>query len=230
VRDEKVKLLRSIRPFDEHEVAGHSVRGQYGAGSLAGEAVPAYRDEPGVAKDSATETFVALKLFVENWRWADVPFYLRAAKRLPRRVTEISVHYRGAPHLLFRASGADGLEPNVLALRIQPNEGISLKFGAKMPGPTMDIRAVNMDFRYGTSFGVAPPDAYERLLLDCMLGDSTLFARRDGIEAAWSLITQLLQNWAAGPPPKFPNYDAGTWGPDEAHAFIERDGRRWRRP
>ncbi len=230
VRDEKVKLLHSIRPFARHEVMEHSVRGQYGAGSLAGEAVPAYRDEPSVAKDSITETFVALKLFVENWRWAGVPFYLRAGKRLPRRVTEISVHYRSAPHLLFPATGAEGMEPNLLALRIQPNEGISLKFGAKVPGPTMEIRSVNMDFRYGTAFGVAPPDAYERLLLDCMLGDSTLFTRRDGIEAAWSLITQLLEGWAAGPPPRFPNYEAGAWGPDEAHAFIERDGRRWRRP
>jgi len=229
VRDEKVKLLRSVRPFAAHELMEHSVRGQYGAGSLAGEAVPAYRDEPNVAKGSTTETFVALKLFAENWRWAGVPFYLRTGKRLPRRATEISVHYRRAPHLLFPDSEAEGLEPNVLALRIQPNEGISLKFGAKVPGPTMDIRSVNMDFRYGTSFGVAPPDAYERLLLDCMLGDSTLFTRRDGIEAAWALITPLLEAWAAGRAPQFPNYEPGTWGPNEAHAFIERDGRRWRR-
>jgi glucose-6-phosphate 1-dehydrogenase len=229
VRDEKVKLLHSIRPFSEHDVAEHSVRGQYGAGSLAGEDAPAYRDEPEVSKDSDTETYVALKLFVENWRWAGVPFYLRTGKRLPKRVTEISVHFRRAPHLLFPESGAEGLEPNVLALRIQPNEGISLRFGAKMPGPTMDIRSVNMDFRYGTAFGVTPPDAYHRLLLDAMLGDSTLFTRRDGIEAAWSLVTPLLESWAAGPRPQFPNYEAGTWGPDEAQAFIERDGRRWRR-
>jgi len=172
---------------------------------------------------------VAMKLFIDNWRWADTPFYLRTGKRLPRRVSEIAIQFKRAPHLLFRRAAED-LEPNVLVLRIQPNEGISLRAAAKVPGPTIQIRSITMDFLYGLSFGEEQPEAYERLLLDCMLGDSTLFTRSDEVEAAWRLLTPMLEAWEEGPPPDFPNYAAGTWGPEAAHALIEEDGRRWRRP
>jgi glucose-6-phosphate 1-dehydrogenase len=181
-----------------------------------------------VAPNSMTETFVALKFFIDNWRWAGVPFYLRTGKALPKRVTEVAIQVKPAPHLLFDRA-AETMEPNVLALQIQPDEGISIKFGSKVPGPTVQIRSVNMDFRYGTYFGVEPPDAYERLLLDCMLGDSTLFTRRDEVEVAWALITAIIEGWKMVAPPQFPNYDAGTWGPERAHELLARDGRTWRR-
>ncbi|HKO23981.1 MAG TPA: glucose-6-phosphate dehydrogenase, partial [Chloroflexota bacterium] len=168
---------------------------------------------------------------VENWRWEGVPFYLRTGKRLPKRATEIAVQFQRAPHPLFHAGDGNGaLDPNVLAMRIQPDEGISLRFLAKVPGESLQIRPVHMDFRYGTSFATESPDAYERLLLDCMLGDSTLFTRRDEVEAAWAFIDTILEGWRRSPPPAFPNYAAGTWGPAEADALIERDGRRWRCP
>jgi glucose-6-phosphate 1-dehydrogenase len=229
VRDEKVKVLRAIRPLTPAQVSERTVRGQYGPGALLGQSVPGYREEPGVAPDSTTETFAAIKLCVDNWRWAGIPFYLRSGKRLPKRVTEISIHFRQPPLLLFGQSAASVIEPNVLALRIQPDEGISLRFGSKVPSPTIMVRPVKMDFYYGTSFGGGPPDAYERLLLDCMLGDSTLFTRHDEIELAWSLITSIIEGWQQAPPPPLPNYEAGIWGPREAHDLIERDGRRWRR-
>jgi glucose-6-phosphate 1-dehydrogenase len=228
VRDEKVKVLRAIRPIAPAEVERLTVRGQYGPGSVSGRPMRGYREERGVAPDSQTETYVALKFFIENWRWAGVPFYLRSGKALPRRVSEIAILFRRVPTLLFADTPVNEIEPNVLAIRIQPDEGITLKFSSKVPGQAQ-IRPVTMDFRYGTSFGVASPEAYERLLLDCMLGDSTLFTRRDEVEASWALLTPILEGWAAGPPQDFPNYEAGAWGPAAADAFIARDGRAWRR-
>lgn len=229
VRDEKVKVLRAVRPIDPREVDQLTVRGQYGPGSVAGETARGYHEERGVGAGSQTETYVALKLFIESWRWAGVPFYLRSGKRLPRRVSEIAIQFRAAPLMLFDHTPTSGVEPNVLAIKIQPDEGITLKFSSKVPGQATQIRPVTMDFRYGSSFGVASPEAYERLLLDCLLGDSTLFTRGDEIEALWSIITPLLQGWAAGPAQPFPNYEAGSWGPTAADAFMARDGRVWRR-
>jgi len=228
VRDEKVKVLRAVHPIAPEEVAQHTVRGQYGPGSVSGKPIPGYPEERGVAAASQTETFVALKLFIESWRWAGVPFYLRSGKALPRRVSEIAIQFRTVPTMLFADTPMNDIEPNVLAIKIQPDEGITLKFGSKVPGQSQ-IRPVTMDFRYGTSFGVASPEAYERLLLDCMLGDSTLFTRRDEVEASWGLITPILHGWAQGPAQPFPNYDAGTWGPAAADEFLARDGRAWRR-
>ena len=176
-----------------------------------------------------TETFVALRLFVDSWRWADVPFYVRTGKRLPKRTTEIAVTFNKVPHLLFRETDAPYLEPNVLSIRIQPNEGISLKFLTKMPGTPLRIRPANMDFLYGASFMVEAPSAYETLLLDAFRGDATLFTRSDEVEAAWSIIDPIREGWVQAPSPNFPNYEAGTWGPDEADALIEADGRRWRK-
>lgn len=229
VRDEKTKVLRAIRPIEREGVDQVAVRGQYGPGWVEGARVPGYREEAGVAADSRSETYAALKLLVDNWRWAGVPFYLRTGKRLPKRTTEIAVQFRRTPHLLFRRDPASEVEPNLLTLRIQPDEGIALTFGAKLPGPELGIRSVTMDFRYGAAFGGQPPEAYERLLLDAIHGDATLYARGDWVDAAWQLLTPLLEAWAKGPNPKFPNYEAGTWGPQEAEAFIEGDGRRWRR-
>jgi glucose-6-phosphate 1-dehydrogenase len=225
VRDEKVKVLRAIAPLTPDEVVERTVRGQYGPGMVFGKSVNGYREEERVPPQTVTETYVAMKLFVDNWRWAGVPIYLRTGKRLPKRTSEIALQFKPAPHTLFDQN----VEPNVLVLQIQPNEGISLKFGAKVPGQTMNIRPVTMDFRFGQSFGVSAADAYERLILDAMLGDSTLFARRDEVEQAWTIMSSILDGWHLHMPPGFPNYRAGTWGPAEADEFIERDGRRWRR-
>ena len=240
VRDEKVKLLRAIRPIHPDDALFHTVRGQYAEGTVNGEQVPGYREEPGVDPESLRETFVAMKLDIDNWRWAGTPFYLRTGKRLPRRTTEIAIQFRRVPHSPFGGHVAmpgnvpppDAIEPNLLLLRIQPDEGISLRFSAKAPGQRMKIRSVNMDFFYGTSFQRASPDAYERLLLDCMLGDATLFAREDEVEEAWRVCTAILDGWRAHPPDRVhcPNYVAGTWGPREADDFMRRDGREWRRP
>jgi glucose-6-phosphate 1-dehydrogenase len=240
VRNEKVKLLRAIRPIHPEDALSHTVRGQYAGGTVDGAPVPGYREEDGVLPESLRETFVAMKLDVDNWRWAGTPFYLRTGKRLPSRATEIAVQFRRVPHSPFGGHRAmpgggpppDAIEPNLLLLRIQPDEGISLRFGAKVPGQTMRIRSVNMDFFYGTSFQRASPDAYERLLLECMLGDPTLFAREDEVEEAWRVCTAILDGWRAHPPDRVncPNYEAGTWGPAEADAFMRRDGREWRRP
>ena len=226
VRDEKVKVLRSIRPVMEGEV----VRGQYGPGWVAGREVKGYREEEKVAPTSTVETYVSMRLYVDNWRWADTPFYLRTGKRLASRASEIAIQFKNAPHLPFQKTAVAGLNPNVLVMRIQPHEGTSLKVAAKIPGPVMRMRTVNMDFFYGSSFLVESPDAYERLILDCMLGDPTLFAREDEVERAWGLADHVESIWAAQPRPSLPNYAAGSWGPEEADALIERDGRRWRRP
>ena len=221
VRSERVKALHSIRQIPENEVNQFVVRGQYGPGWVDGHEVVGYRSEPGVNPESQTETFVAMKLYLDNWRWAGVPFYLRAGKRLSKRITEIAIQFKQAPLRLFERASPDGIEPNLLLLRIQPDEGISLRFGAKLPGPAVHVRPVNMDFRYATSFGIASASAYERLLLDCMLGDATLFARNDAVEAAWSAVTPILQAWSKGPPASLPNYAAGTWGPPDAERLLE---------
>jgi glucose-6-phosphate 1-dehydrogenase len=226
VRDEKAKVFQAIVPIGEP--SRDTVRAQYTAGAILGQEAPAYRGEDGVAPDSTTETFAALKLAIENWRWAGVPFYLRVGKRLPKRATEVAITFKTAPLQLFREMGGDNPTPNLLVLRIQPDEGISLRFGAKVPGTRSDVRPVNMDFRYGSSFGVEAPEAYERLLLDAMLGDSTLFTRWDGVESAWELLTPVLEAWAAGESP-LESYEAGSWGPDGARDLIERDGREWHR-
>ncbi len=231
VRDEKAKVLHAVRRLlGSDVVAGCTARGQYGPGWVGGHEVPGYRQEAEVAPDSPVETMVALKLHVDNWRWADVPFYLRTGKRLPKRSTEIAIQFKRAPLLLFQEMlDVSSLEANVLTMRIQPNEGISLKFQAKVPGLPVRIRPVNMDFLYGASFMVEPPSAYETLLLDVLRGDSTLFARSDEVEAAWAIVTDILEGWRDLPAPGFPSYEAGTWGPPEAEELIERDGRRWRR-
>ncbi|MCC6191446.1 MAG: glucose-6-phosphate dehydrogenase [Anaerolineales bacterium] len=229
VRDEKVKVLRAIRPILPTEVDGYAVRGQYAAGSVGGKPVPGYREEPSVSPQSMTETFLALKLQLDSWRWAGVPFYLRSGKRLPKRSTEIAVQFKQVPLSLFGRSNEGAIEPNLLALNIQPDEGISLRFNSKVPGATVQTRPVTMDFRYGTSFGVPAPEAYERLILDCMLGEAALFTRDDEVEAAWTFVNRLLDGWGRQRVEQLPLYAAGTWGPAEAHEFIEADGRRWRR-
>jgi glucose-6-phosphate 1-dehydrogenase len=229
VRDEKAKVLRAIKPFTPAEVAHNTIRGQYGPGSIFGKPVPGYRQEKDVPPDSETETFVAARFFVDNWRWSGVPFYLRHGKRLPKRATEIAIQFKPAPLALFQHTAADELQPNVLVLHIQPDEGISLKFESKLPGQDIRLRSVDMNFNYGTSFGIETPDAYERLLWDAMIGDSTLFTRRDEVELMWTLATSILEGWKRIPPPTFPNYRAGSWGPSAADEFIARDGRQWRR-
>ncbi len=230
VRDEKVKVLKAIQPQTPDEILRDTVRGQYAAGAIDGQPVVAYRQERDVNPMSLRETYAAWKVQIENWRWAGVPFYLRAGKRLAKRVTEIAIQFKTPPISLFRQVGAFRQEPNALILRIQPDEGIALKFGAKEPGPTMKVAPVTMDFRYSEFFGASQPEAYERLLMDAMHGDSTLFARRDEVEAAWERVTPLLDVWRENPPLDHPNYEAGTWGPDAAVALLARDGRRWRRP
>src|SRR5262245_7924622 len=232
VRNEKAKVLKAVHRLAPEEVDRDVVRGQYDAGWINGVEVPPYRSEPDVAPDSVIETFVACRLSVGNWRWAGTPFYLRTGKRLPKRATEVAVQFKSAPHLPFGEAAQDGLEPNALVLRIQPDEGITLKFGAKVPGPSLAVRSVNMDFAYGTSFADDLPDAYERLLLDVMLGDPTLFPRRDEVEQAWQTVQPILDRWAEAPPPEFPNYEAGSWGPKATDELIAKGnpGRRWRRP
>lgn len=229
VRDEKAKVLKAVRPILLERVDKFAVRGQYAEGFVGGRKVAGYRSEPKVSPNSTTETYVALKLYIDNWRWADVPFYVRSGKRLPKRVSEISVQFRRVPHLLFQSMLADAIEPNVLSLRLQPNEGISLKFSAKLPRTAMQIRPVKMEFRYGESFGAAPPTAYETLLLDSMLGDATLFNRHDAVELAWELVAPVLNGWQNDGPKGLAFYEAGTWGPEEADAFLDRDRRRWQR-
>ncbi|MGI8586583.1 MAG: glucose-6-phosphate dehydrogenase [Chloroflexia bacterium] len=228
VRDEKVKVLRAVHPMTREQVQTRTVRAQYSAGAINGRPVPGYLSEADVAPDSITETYVAIKLFVDNWRWAGVPFYLRTGKRLPKRTTEIALQFKPAPHMLFRRS-VDGMDPNSLVVHIQPDEGITIKAASKIPGPLMRVRPVNMDFRYGTSFGVEPADAYERLLLDAMLGDSTLFTRRDEVEEAWEFVTSLMDGWHEQAAAALPKYEAGTWGPEEADRLLARDTRTWRR-
>lgn len=230
IRNKKVDVLHAIRAIPHDAVHACAVRGQYGAGWVRGEHVPAYRAEPGVAPDSNTETFVALKLFIDNWRWQDVPFYLRTGKRLARHVSEVSVRFRAVPHQSFPAEAALDWEPARLVICIQPDEGIVLKFQAKQPGRKMRLRQVDMRFSYQEAFKKPSPDAYETLLWDVMTNDATLFMRSDQVEAAWSLVMPVLEVWAASPPSHFPNYTAGSWGPESAEGLIAKDGRSWLLP
>jgi glucose-6-phosphate 1-dehydrogenase len=228
LRDEKVKVLRAIPEPTRADAVRNVIRGQYGPGWVAAEQVVGYREEHEVDPLSETETFLAARFKIDDWRWSGVPFYLRSGKRLPKRATEIAIQFKEVPHRLFREAAVDP-EPNVLAIRIQPDEGILLRFGSKVPGLGLDIRTVTMDFTYGSAFSVDSPDAYETLILDAMLGDASLFTRADEVEAAWSIATPIVDSWLDAPAPEFPNYAAGTWGPDAAEELIERDGRHWRR-
>ena len=227
LRDEKVKVLRAI-DIAPADVPHNVVRGQYGPGWVAATQVPGYRQEPDVDPDSETETFVAARLMIDDWRWSGVPFYVRTGKRLPKRATEIAIQYREVPHRLFKDEGVEP-DANLLAIRIQPDEGIMLRFGAKVPGLGLDVRSVTMDFTYGSAFSVDSPDAYETLILDALQGDASLFTRADEVEEAWSIVDPIIESWATSPAPDVPDYDAGTWGPDAADALLARDGRRWRR-
>lgn len=228
VRNEQAKVLDAIQPADPEEVLTRTVRGQYDGGEVNGTRMSAYRNANGVAANSTTETFVAMKLSVDNWRWADVPFYLRTGKGLSQRVTEIAIRFKRAPLMLFRQTAVEALSSNWLVLHIQPDEGISMRFSAKVPGPVMRLGAVNMDFRYTDYFGCTPSTGYERLLYDCMIGDATLFQRADMVEAGWRVVEPILDVWRALPPRPFPNYAAGTWGPQDAEDLLRRDGRQWR--
>ncbi|MBX5466423.1 MAG: glucose-6-phosphate dehydrogenase [Firmicutes bacterium] len=229
IRDEKVKVLKALRPLTGHEVNEFTVRGQYQAGVVDGVPVPGYRQEPDVDPQSNTESYVALRLQIDNWRWAGVPFYLRTGKRLARRVSEIAIQFKRPPHRLFAATRAAEMDPNLLAVKIQPDEGMALRFGAKVPGPHIRVRTVNMEFLYGTSFADPAPEAYERLLLDAMWGDSTLFTRKDEVEVAWAFISGILEGWQRYHTPLY-FYEAGSWGPGAADDLIARDALRWRRP
>jgi len=228
VRDEQAKILHAIQPYSNEDVLSKTVRGQYGEGIMDDQRVPGYRSEEGVPPDSRTETFVAMRLLIDNWRWAGVPFYLRTGKRLPGRNTHVVIQFRRAPFMLFRETQVENMMPNQLVLHIQPEEGISLRFAAKTPGTTMQLGEVNMDFEYADYFGQTLNTGYERLLHDCMTGDATLFQRADMVEAGWSIVNPMLDVWKALPPRDFPNYPAGTWGPKESDELVERDGRRWR--
>ena len=228
LRDEKLKVLEAIVPPEVDQVAGMALRAQYGPGTVGGVPVPSYRQEPGVASDSRTPTYAALRLHVSNWRWAGVPFYLRTGKRLARKLTEIAVILRPVPHVALQSSGSVGIQANQLVFTVQPDEGVSVSIGAKIPGTRMRIRPVNMEFRYGTSFLSESPEAYERLILDAMRGDATLFTRNDEIEALWGIIDPILEAWDADKSSTIPQYEAGSPGPREANALLQ-DGRVWRR-
>ena len=227
LRNEKVKVLRAIRQIKPEECSDCVIRGQYGAGKIDGKDVPAYRDEPNVPKDSVTDSYVALRLEIQNWRWSGVPFYIRAGKRMPQRVTEINVVFKDVPPILLRAMGADEAEPNVITIRVQPNEGISMRLGAKPPGQKTVVRPVDMHFTYGTSFGQRIHDAYERLIMDALIGDASLFTRDDEVEAEWGLITPILDHWKEAKAPALPNYPEGSWGPEEADKMVTDSGRKW---
>lgn len=230
IRNKKTDVLRAVRPIHPDHAHEIAVRGQYGPGWMGGEPVPGYREEPDVAPDSTTETFAAVKFFIDNWRWQDVPFYMRTGKRLPARVSEVSIHFRPVPHQSFPQTAVRDWQPNRLVLRIQPDEGILLRFQAKRPGLKVNLSPVDMHFLYREAFRAKPPEAYETLLVDIMLGDATLFKRADQIESAWSIITPILEAWELSAPPDFPNYPAGTWVMEPAAGLIARDGRSWLMP
>ena len=230
VRDEKHKVFQAIRQIPPEDVHRATVRGQYAAGTVGGKTVPGYKEEKGVSATSVAETYVALRFTIDNWRWADVPFYVRSGKRLPKRVTEIAIKFKKTPHHLFTALPVDTISNNNIVVRIQPDEGISLKFSSKIPGSALRMRPVTMDFRYGASFGGHLADAYTRLILDCMLGDATLYARGDSVDVAWQLITPVHEGWSSNPQSRVYEYAAGTWGPKEAEEMLRADGRRWRLP
>lgn len=229
IRNEKVKVLQATHLAEEIEIGKGAIRGQYAAGWQDGKAIPGYREEEGASPTSTTPTYAAIKLNIDNWRWKGVPFFLRTGKRMPKKVSEIAIQFKEVPYLMFQSASRQA-NPNVLAMRIQPDEGISLKFEVKTPGTSLRTRSVDMDFRYDTAFGSANTDAYSRLLVDCMLGDQTLFTRGDEVEASWRILTPLLRVWdAPADPGAIPLYEAGTWGPIEAELLLNRDGRRWRR-
>ena len=228
VRDEKVKVLKALRPLQGAEVTSNTFRSQYVSGFIDGQDIPGYKEEPGVLKTSVTETFLVSRLFVDNWRWSGVPFYLRSGKCLPCRKTEITIHFKQVPLSLFNWRNMAGDAPNELVLNLQPDEGITLTFGAKVPGPVNEIAPVQMDFSYNATFGSEPPEAYERLLLDCLLGDATLFTRSDEVYAQWAFTTRILEAWKSFPVRNLPVYEAGTWGPPGADEFIQKDGHSWR--
>ena len=227
IRDEKVKVLEAIRAFPKGEFDKNIIRGQYGQGYVDGAPVKSSREEDDVDPQSNVETFVAMKLFIDNWRWADVPFFLRAGKRLPKKATEIAITFKKAPGFLFKDAKGQ-VDPNILVIRIQPDEGVSLKMNCKVPGIAGPIQPVKMDFRYSSYFGASPPEAYERLICDCMAGDSTLFARIDEVMASWKLFTPVIKEWNRTTPENFPNYSSGTWGPAEAETLMEGTGFNWR--
>ncbi|MDE5091926.1 MAG: glucose-6-phosphate dehydrogenase, partial [Trichodesmium sp. St18_bin3_1_1] len=229
IRNEKVKVVQATRLANLERLEYSAIRGQYTQGWMKGKSVPAYREEGGANPNSTTPTYAALKLNIDNWRWKGVPFYLRTGKRMPKKVSEIAIQFKEVPFLMFQ-SAAKQANPNVLALRIQPNEGVSMRFEVKTPGSSLRTRSVDMDFRYDTAFGKPSTDAYSRLLVDCMLGDQTLFTRGDEVEASWRALTPILSIWDAPAPPEvIPLYEAGTWGPVEAELLLNQDGRRWRR-
>jgi glucose-6-phosphate 1-dehydrogenase len=230
IRNKKVDVLRAIHPLRPEKVHHSAVRGQYGSGRLGSQDLPGYREEEGVAADSGIETYAALRLFIDNWRWQGVPFYLRTGKRLPAKVSQVSILFRPPPHQSFPASAVENWQPNRLVIRIQPEEGITLRIQAKQPGTRMLLSPVDMNFCYRDAFKSAAPEAYETLLLDVMLGDATLFMRADQVEAAWSVISPVLEVWEAVPPGDFPDYPAGSWGPESAAALLSQDGRSWFTP
>ena len=228
VRDEQAKILAAIQPFSPEDALHKAVRGQYGDGEIDGKKVSAYREEETVALNSATETYASLKLSIDNWRWADVPFYVRTGKRMAAKHSSIIIQFKKAPFVLFRDTPVERLTTNRIEIHIQPDEGITLHFGAKIPGPIVNVGAVDMDFNYVDHFGEQISTGYERLLFDCMIGDATLFQRADMVEASWKIVTPILDVWSAIPPRDFPNYTSGTWGPKEADALLESDGRKWK--
>ncbi len=230
VRDEKVKLLKSIRELTPEDVARQVVRGQYFAGQVGGEARPGYRQEPKVKPDSNVETFVALKLFIDNWRWSGVPFYLRTGKNLPLSASEVRIQFRPTPNVLFAAKCGKSLGANALTLRLQPNEGISLRFNGKVPGSTISARPVRMHFSYDSEFGAYTPEAYERLLLEAIVGDATLFIRRDEVETAWQIADSIRNGWDGKPLTNREFYSAGTWGPIAADDLLAQAGHEWHEP
>jgi glucose-6-phosphate 1-dehydrogenase len=230
IRNKKTDVLQAVRPIPRDRLGEFAVRGQYGAGEGEGRELLAYRHEPNVDADSATETYVALKLFVDNWRWQGVPFYLRTGKSLPTRVSEVVVQFRPVPHRAFPAGTAAQWLPNCLVLHIQPQEDIILRFQVKEPGPDFRLRSVSMNFDYGSEFSVPTPEAYETLLADALEGDATLHMRADQVEAAWAVVEPILEGWAETPPADFPNYPAGSWGPEAADALLARDGHKWLPP
>ena len=230
IRDEKVKVLRAVPLLSPEDVAKRTIRGQYTAGVINGQPQVSYKEEKGVSPASQTETYVALKLFIENWRWAEVPFYIRTGKALPKRSTEVTIQFKRVPHMLYKPAETKGLVPNRLTIRIQPDEGISLKFAAKVPGAARHLNDVDMNFSYSEAFGIESPNAYERLIADCIVGDSTLFIRRDEVETSWRIVDSIINAWKNMPESAVHPYQAGTWGPPEADALIQNDGREWDNP
>jgi glucose-6-phosphate 1-dehydrogenase len=230
IRNKMVDVLRAVRPITADEVDRVAVRGQYGPGWICGQRVPAYNCEEGVSPTSTTETFAAVKFYLDNWRWQDVPFYVRTGKRLPAKASEVQIQFRPVPHQSFPSGAIRDMLPNSLVIRIQPDEGIVLRFQAKVPGQKLRLKPVDMNFSYKQAFHGETPEAYETLLLDVMRGDATLFMRADQVEEAWGIVMPIIENWESSTPEDFPNYASGTWGPEVATSLMARDGRHWHEP